>query len=147
QFADAADQPFVLVFWSRDPDGSQHNEGDSLGKLSPGINGPTPRLALRNADRNLQQILTWLDSRPAVRTNTDIIVTSDHGFATISRREIDPSGRATGSEAARHPYIGRNGSVDTAAGFLPYGFLAIDLALDLHENVFDPDTRAPAGGA
>ena len=37
----AAGKPFVLVFWSRDPDGTQHNQGDSLGQLVPGINGPT----------------------------------------------------------------------------------------------------------
>src|SRR6266478_23419 len=51
-FADVASQivlplfkerakPFVLVFWSRDPDGSQHNTGDSLNTITPGINGPT----------------------------------------------------------------------------------------------------------
>jgi len=37
----AANRPFVLVFWSRDPDGTQHNQGDSLNSISPGINGPT----------------------------------------------------------------------------------------------------------
>ena len=26
----ARSKPFVLVFWSRDPDGTQHNQGDSL---------------------------------------------------------------------------------------------------------------------
>ena len=26
----ARNKPFVLVFWSRDPDGTQHNQGDSL---------------------------------------------------------------------------------------------------------------------
>ena len=42
-------KPFVLVFWSRDPDGSQHNQGDSLNHLVPGINGPTslPPSAMR----------------------------------------------------------------------------------------------------
>src|ERR1700691_1773862 len=44
------DKPFVLVFWSRDPDGTQHNQGDSLNKLVPGINGPTSLAAIRNAD-------------------------------------------------------------------------------------------------
>src|SRR5262245_18839914 len=37
----ARGKPFVLVFWSRDPDGSQHNQGDSLNTTTPGINGPT----------------------------------------------------------------------------------------------------------
>ncbi len=46
-------KPFVLVFWSRDPDGTQHNQGDSLGKVTPGINGPTSLAAIRNVDANL----------------------------------------------------------------------------------------------
>ena len=28
-------KPFVLVFWSRDPDGTQHNQGDSLLSVTP----------------------------------------------------------------------------------------------------------------
>jgi arylsulfatase A-like enzyme len=131
-------KPFLLLYWSRDPDGTQHNQGDSLGSLSPGINGPTARLALQNADRNLKQILNWLDSNPPIKANTDIFVTSDHGFATISKREIAP-GIVTKSESAKQSYV------DTEPGFLPYGFLAIDLALALNTNLFDPDQRAPAG--
>ena len=49
-------KPFVLVFWSRDPDGSQHNQGDSLNALVPGINGPTSLAAIRNADDDLARI-------------------------------------------------------------------------------------------
>jgi hypothetical protein len=49
-------RPFVLVFWSRDPDGTQHFQGDSLGKLVPGINGPTSLASIRNADDNLAQL-------------------------------------------------------------------------------------------
>src|SRR5258708_30926276 len=37
-------KPFVLVFWSRDPDGRQHNTGASPNPVRRGINGPT-RLA------------------------------------------------------------------------------------------------------
>lgn len=36
----ARKQSFILVFWSGDPDGTQHNQGDSLNQLTPGINGP-----------------------------------------------------------------------------------------------------------
>src|SRR3981189_378361 len=43
-------KPFVLVFWSRDPDGSQHNSGDSLNTITPGINGPTSLAGIKNAD-------------------------------------------------------------------------------------------------
>src|SRR3984957_1615124 len=49
-------KPFVLVFWSRDPDGTQHFQGDSLNSLVPGINGPTSLAAIRNADDDLARI-------------------------------------------------------------------------------------------
>lgn len=133
-FAAENEKPFALVFWSRDPDGTQHNQGDSLGKLAPGINGETSREGVRNADHNLQQILDWLAAHPEIASNTDVFVTSDHGFATISRREIAP-GHDTRSEAARH----------AENGTLPNGFLAIDLAVGLQTGLFDPD-RAGDGG-
>src|SRR5262249_22451850 len=56
--------PFVLVFWSRDPDGTQHNNGDSFHSSNPGINGPTSLAAIRNADTALaaiEQALKALD--------------------------------------------------------------------------------------
>ncbi|MGD4163775.1 alkaline phosphatase family protein, partial [Xanthomonas citri pv. citri] len=52
----ARNKPLVVVFWSRDPDGSQHNTGDSLNEIKPGINGPTSMAGIRNADNNLAQI-------------------------------------------------------------------------------------------
>ena len=89
----AENKPFVLLFlWSRDPDGTQHNEGDSPQTLTPGINGDTSKRGLQNADHCLKQLLDWLDAHPAVEANTDILITSDHGFATISRREIASDG-------------------------------------------------------
>ena len=51
----ARNRPFILVFWSRDPDGTQHNQGDSLNQLTPGINGPTSLAAIKNADENLRR--------------------------------------------------------------------------------------------
>jgi arylsulfatase A-like enzyme len=136
----------VLLFWSRDPDGTQHNQGDSSGGLFPGINGPTSRLAVQNADRSLKQLLAWLNERPAIKANTDVFITSDHGFATISRREVDRTGRATVSEAARHYYVDAGGRMDTAKETLPNGFLAIDLARGMNLNLFDPDRRVLDGG-
>jgi predicted AlkP superfamily pyrophosphatase or phosphodiesterase len=138
-------KPFLMLFWCRDPDGTQHNQGDSLGTLYPGINGESSRLALQNADRNLRQILDWLDANTALKAQTDILVTSDHGFATISRQEIDRSGKKTASEAAKHIYVDAEGAVDTAKGTLPNGFLAIDLALGLKTNLFDPDRHGLDG--
>src|ERR1700737_3857261 len=45
-------KPFAILYWSRDPDGTQHFQGDSLNKFVPGINGATSKAALRNADNN-----------------------------------------------------------------------------------------------
>jgi hypothetical protein len=126
-------KPFVLVYWSRDPDGTQHNQGDSLNSLVPGINGPSSRAAVRNADDNLRQILEFVRADPKLLATTDVFITSDHGFATISKHDIDPAGRATASVAAQGSYA------DVPAGFLPPGFLAIDLAQSLHEPLYDSD--------
>jgi len=145
-FGEEPRRPFMLLFWSRDPDGTQHNQGDGLGTLYPGINGPTSHLALRNADRNLKQLLDWLDAHPAVKANTDVVVTSDHGFATIGRREIDRTGKTSSAGSAQHVYLDASGNVDTERGTLPCGFLAIDLAVDFHMSLFDPDRRVLDGG-
>jgi hypothetical protein len=122
--------PFVLVFWSRDPDGTQHNQGDSLNRLTPGINGPTSRAAVRNADDNLAQLRTALAALGLDET-TDIVVTADHGFSTISKE----SGT---SLAARRSYA------DVPSGLLPPGFVALDLGAALGLPVFDPDAKNAA---
>jgi hypothetical protein len=80
----ARNKPFVLVFWSRDPDGSQHNHGDSLNTITPGINGPTSMAGIKNADNNLAQLRKALDDL-GLTASTNIIVSSDHGFSTISK--------------------------------------------------------------
>jgi hypothetical protein len=117
--------PFVLVFWSRDPDGTQHYQGDSLNSLTPGINGPTSLAAIKNADDNLARIRDAVE-RLGLSQSTDIILTSDHGFATISKESAtSPSALAT--------YKG------VPAGHLPFGFLAIDLARLLGLPLFDPN--------
>ncbi len=129
-------RPFVLLYWSRDPDGTQHNQGDSLNALVPGINGPTSRAAVRDADDNLRQILDYLRADAALAATTDVFVTSDHGFATISKHDIDARHRATASASTRASYA------DVPAGFLPPGFLAIDLAQYLQQPLYDPDRPA-----
>jgi arylsulfatase A-like enzyme len=140
-----SDRPFLMLFWSRDPDASQHNQGDSFQQLVPGINGPTSRAGVQNADRALAEILRWLDEHPDVKANTDLFVTSDHGFATISRRELDRTAKPTTSQSAQHLYYGSSGQLDSNKGYLPNGFLAIDLAWALQTKLWDPDTPAPAG--
>jgi predicted AlkP superfamily pyrophosphatase or phosphodiesterase len=125
-------KPFVLVFWSRDPDGSQHNTGDSLNTITPGINGPTSMAGIKNADNNLAQLRKALDDL-GLAASTNIIVSSDHGFSTISKESKT-------SPSAKISYE------DTPKDFLPMGFLAIDLAKALNLPLFDPNNKnAPIG--
>lgn len=144
----AADKkPFVLLFWSRDPDGTQHNHGDSLQRLEPGINGDTSRRGLHNADRCLKQLLDWLDAHPAVKAHTDVLITSDHGFATVSRREISGDGTQTSEPSAALDYELSGKEKAEPKGTLPTGFLAVDLAIRTHFRLFDPATRATSGSS
>jgi len=124
--------PFAMVYWSRDPDGTQHNQGDSLNSLTPGINGSTSKSAIKNADTNLAQLIQSLKDQ-GLYDNTDIFVTSDHGFSTISKSVVDAQGTKVNDYASTLTYKGVN------SGFLPPGFVAIDLAHGLKENLFDPD--------
>jgi Type I phosphodiesterase / nucleotide pyrophosphatase len=126
----ARNKPFLLVFWSRDPDGSQHNNGDSLNTVTPGINGPTSLGGIRNADNNLAQLRKSLDEL-GLAASTNIIIASDHGFSTISKESKT-------SPSAKISYQ------DTPEDFLPLGFVAIDLAKALDLPLFDPnDKNAP----
>ena len=132
-------KPFFLIYWSRDPDGTQHNQGDSADQFFPGINGSTSRQAIRNADNDLWQIMDYLKANE-LEGNTDIIVVSDHGFSTISKREISRSGTPTKSYAATRNYS------DVKEEYLPPGFLAIDLAHALKESLYDPDAAPFTAG-
>ena len=129
----ARNKPFVLVFWSRDPDGTQHFQGDSLNAVTPGINGPTSRAAVKNADDALTTIRQALDDLGLAAT-TDIIIAADHGFSTISKEsETSPAAKARYADV--HP------------GFLPPGFLAIDLAKALDLPLFDANDKNAQVGA
>ena len=141
-------KPFVLLYWSRDPDGTQHFQGDSLNSLVPGINGPTSKAGLRNADNNLKQIWDYIQSDPVLAANTDVFITADHGFATISKHDIDAAGHFTTSYAARWIYRDAQGRQEVNTGFLPQGFLAIDLAHALGLPLYDADSQisGPDGG-
>ena len=117
-------KPFVLVFWSRDPDASQHATTDSIGKLTPGINGPSAMAAIRNADGNLASLLAALKAE-GVSDTTDVFVTADHGFSTISKAsKTSAAAKQSGGEA-------------------PSGFVAVDLAAGLGLPLFDPNLQKP----
>jgi arylsulfatase A-like enzyme len=69
---------------------------------------------IKNADNNLAQLRRALDDL-GLAASTNIMIASDHGFSTISKQSKT-------SPAAKISYE------DTPNGFLPMGFLAIDLA-------------------
>jgi len=120
-------KPFVLVFWSRDPDGSQHYQGDSLNTIVPGINGPTSLAAIHNADDDLGRIRSTLKDL-GLLDSTDIIAVADHGFSTISK-ESQTSSTVKAKFA------------DALPGHLPLGFVALDLAHALNMPLIDPDNN------
>jgi hypothetical protein len=119
------DKPFVLMFWSRDPDGAQHFQADSLNSLVPGINGPTSLAAIRNADDDLARVRAALGELGLLET-TDIIVVADHGFSTIGKES-----KTSATVRTKFP--------NTPAGQLPLGFVALDLARALELPLIDPD--------
>ncbi len=127
------DKPFVIVFWSRDPDATQHGQGDSLLRLVPGINGPTSLAAIRNADDCLARLLAALKQQ-GLDATTDVVLTSDHGFSTISKESAT-------SWAATQSYK------DVPSGLLPPGFVAIDLAHALGLKLYEANSKEAAPGS
>ena len=109
----AEEVPFVLVYWTRDPDGTQHNQGDA------GINGPTSMTAIRLADGALAAIEQTLKALGLYYT-TNIIVAADHGFSTIAKD----------SEHATR---------ELPTGFLAVDLATALQREDAHLQLFDPD--------
>jgi hypothetical protein len=68
--------PTLLVFWHTDPDHTQH---------ALGLGAPETIQSLRDADAHLAAILDCYE-RLGLRSTTDVIVTSDHGGSSITRR-------------------------------------------------------------
>ena len=118
-----AGKPFAMLFWSRDPDITQHNTRDSLGEYDPGINGPSGLAAARNADTMLGELMAALKAQGLDKT-TDVFVTADHGFVTIAHAS------ATSPSAHLDPNVPL---ADIASGFL-----ATDLAAGLGLPLADP---------
>ena len=99
----------MLLYWSSDPDGTQHSQRDSLNELVPGINGPTSLAAIKVADEDLAAIMATLKEL-GLDATTNIFVTADHGFSTVSKQsKTSPSAklkyetRTAGATAARIP--------------------------------------------
>lgn len=112
-------KPFVILYWSRDPDTTQHGALDSDGHMVPGINSTSGRAAIANADADLKGIIDTL-KQYGLDTSTDVFVTADHGFSTIAKA-IPAADGTTGRPT------------------LAPGFLALDVGEWLGQKVFDPD--------
>jgi len=122
-------KPFMLLYWSSDPDGTQHSQLDSENELEPGINGPTSLAAIKVADDDLAAILETLKEL-GLDTQTNIFVTADHGFSTISKQsKTSPSAKL---KYERVP-----------EGQMPPGFIAIDLSIALGLPVHEPFAKGP----
>ena len=106
-------RPFLLVYWSRDPDGTQHTQGDG------GINGPTSLTALRAADGSLAAIEQTLKLL-GLYDSTNIIVAADHGFSTIAKDS-------------------ENGARDLPVGFVALDLATALRKNDASLQLFDPD--------
>jgi arylsulfatase A-like enzyme len=120
----------MLLYWSSDPDGTQHSQRDSLNELTPGTNGPTSLAAIKVADEDLAAIMATLKELKLDAT-TNIFVTADHGFSTISKQS-----RTSPSAKLKYERV--------PEGQLPPGFLAIDLALALGLPLHEPTPKGPA---
>jgi arylsulfatase A-like enzyme len=125
----ASGKPFMIVYWSPDPDGTQHSQLDSENELTPGINGPTSHAALKVADDDLAAIIAALKEL-GLEGSTNIFVTADHGFSTVSKESAT-------SPAAKLRFE------EVPAGHLPPGFLAIDLAVALDLPLHEPFAKGP----
>jgi hypothetical protein len=123
----ARNKPFVLVFWSRDPDGSQHNTGDSLNTDHCPASTGRPRWPASRTPTTTSPSSARRSTSSGLAASTNIIVSADHGFSTISRKARPALGQG---QLRRH-----------AEGFLPMGFLALDLAKALTCRCSTPTTR------
>jgi hypothetical protein len=104
--ASARGRPSLIVFWQHNPDLVQHIAG--LG-TQPALN------ALRQCDANLGRINTAV-AKLGLRRMTDLMVVSDHGFATIrmsvSLGDLLVAAGIKRSKASDDIVVARNGGED-----------------------------------
>ncbi len=93
-------EPSVTLIWFSEPDSSNHKAG---------VGAALSNLALASADEQFGRIIKWMEQN-SVSDETDVIVVSDHGYATISDVvDIEDELRAAG-----FPPGGQPGGVLTA---------------------------------
>ena len=67
-------QPAISMLWLSEPDSSQHAHG---------VGSPQAVDAIREADKQFGRLLHWLEQSGRA-DDTNVIVSSDHGYSTIS---------------------------------------------------------------
>ena len=96
--------PEVAMLWYSEPDGSNHKAG---------VGSTQSNSALACADDHFGRILGWLDRNNAL-DDTDVIVVSDHGYATITEVvDIEAEVRSAGFPGGGEPggvLVAPNGS-------------------------------------
>ena len=68
--------PNLTVLWLYEPDFSQHGVG---------VGSKNAKLAYKSSDDRLKSVLDALQAK-GLREQTDVVVVSDHGFSTVSRK-------------------------------------------------------------
>ena len=127
-FADAG-KPFAMLFWCAIPTSPSTTPPTASANMSPASTAPRRWPRTRDADSQLGALLAALKEQGLDKT-TDVFVTADHGFLTISHAS------ATSPSAHCDP--------DAPLIDLPHGFLAVDLASALRMRLFDPAKASPA---
>ena len=122
----ARGKPFVLVYWSRDPDGSQHNQGDSFAACSPASTAP------RRSPASATPTTTCAGCARRWSRSTSPRPPTSSWLPTTGSRPC----RARARPARRPGALCRR-----RAGHLPPGFLAIDLAEALGLPLWDPSRK------
>jgi arylsulfatase A-like enzyme len=88
-------RPAVVLNWLTEPDHTQH---------AVGVGSPSARKALANDDREIARVLATLDELD-LAAETDVIVTSDHGFTT-NTGGLDVAGALVGAGLKAAPDSG-----------------------------------------
>ena len=93
--------PAVALFWSLEPDISHHETG---------VGSELGNRGLEAADRQFARLIEWLDRKDRL-SRTDILVATDHGYATAS--EVINAAKLV--EEAGFPPTGEKGGVMVAS--------------------------------
>jgi arylsulfatase A-like enzyme len=98
----ARDVPAFSVLWLGEPDLAQH-------ETAPG--SPAALAGVKSSDANLGRVLAALEEK-GVRSKTDVMVVSDHGFSTIARaNDLQKYLKAAGLNAVADLNLEANESV------------------------------------